>query len=167
MRLRGLLCRIEICNVRENRGENALRVWPIVGLKYPDQPFCGVGHDVAMNDLASQLVRVNMVPDLGDDDGAVHVADRCQNVWGHHREAFYIEVEQLAGWNRAAVTLGRGNRTDEGAELAVAPMISAGEMRALAVEDRTARIYHHAVGSGMKCENFTSHKNGFLKQRSE
>ncbi len=135
MRLCGPLLPIEICNIREDGGEDALRDWPIGGLKYPDQPFCGVGHDVAMNDLAPQPVRANVVPDLGDDDGAVHGADRRPNIRRHHREGLHVEVEQFANGNRAAVALGLGNRTDEGAELAVAPMISAGEMRALAVED--------------------------------
>jgi len=140
---------------------------PIACLKHSYQPSCGVGHDVAMNDLTLLSVRADVVPDLRDDDGAVHGADRRANIVRHRRECLRVEFEQFASGNRAAVALGLVNRTDEGAELAVAPMISAGEMRALAVECGTACINHHAVGSGMKRENFTSHMNLFLKLWSE
>ena len=135
MRLCGPLLPIEICNIREYGGEDALRDWPIGGLKYPDQPFCGVGHDVAVNDLAPKPARADVVPDLGDDDGAVYSADRGSNVSRHFCEGLHVEFEQLANGKRATVALGLGNRAYEGAELAGAPMISAGEMRALAVED--------------------------------
>ena len=139
----------------------------IGGLKYPDQPFCGVGHDVAMNDRAPKPVRANVVPDLGDDDGAVHGADRGSNISRHHCEGRHVELEQFANGNRAPVALGLGDRTDEGAELAGAPMISAGKMRALAVEDWTACIDHHAVGSGVKRENFASHNNDEVPETVE
>jgi hypothetical protein len=51
------------------------------------------------------------------------------------REGLHVEFEQFANGNHAAVALGLGDWTDEGAELAAAPVISAGEMRALVVED--------------------------------
>ena len=87
-----------------------------------------------MNDLAFQFVKANVVPDLGNDDRAVHGADRRHNIWRHHREGLHVEFEQFAGGNHATVALGFGNRADERAELAVAPVISASEMRALTVE---------------------------------
>ena len=135
MRLCGLLRRVEIGNIRKDVGEDALRDWSIGYLKYTDRPFCGVGHDIAVNDLAPQPVRAHVVPDFGDDDGAVHGADRRQDRSGHHRKGLHVELEQFANGNRAAVALGLGDWTDECAELAASPMISAGEMRALAVED--------------------------------
>src|SRR5208282_91486 len=127
--------RFDICNIREDGGENALRDWPIGGLKYPDQPFCGVGHDVAVNDFTTRPVRTDVVPDLGNNDGAAYSADRGSNASRHLCEDLHVELEQFANGNRAAVALGLGDRADEGAELAAAPMISAGEIRALAVED--------------------------------
>jgi hypothetical protein len=120
-----------------------------------------------VNDLTLLSVSADVVPDLGNDDRAVHGADRSYNIWRHRREGLHVEFEQFANRKRAAVALGLVNRTDEGAELAVAPMISAGEMRALAIESGTACINHHAVGSGLKRENFTSHMNLFLKLWSE
>jgi hypothetical protein len=68
----GPLRRIEIYNIREDNGENALRDWSIGGLKYPDQPFCGVGHDVAVNDFTTRPVRTDVVPNLGNNDGVVY-----------------------------------------------------------------------------------------------
>lgn len=128
--------------------------------KYPDQPFCGVGHDVAVNDLAPEPMRANTVLYLGDDDGAVHGANLRQNRREHRREGLHVETKQFSNGKRAAVALGLENRAGEGAELAAPSMISASEMRALAVEDWTASIYHHAAGSGMKRERFASHRNG-------
>ena len=74
-------------------------------LKYPDQPFCGVGHDVAMNDFAPLPVRANVVPDLGDDNRAVYSANRRPNIRRHRSEGIYVEFEQLANGNRAPVAL--------------------------------------------------------------
>ena len=87
-----------------------------------------------MNDFAPLPVRANVVPDLGDDNRAVYSANRRPNIRRHRSEGIYVEFEQLANGNRAPVALGFEHRTDEAAELAVTPMISAGEMRALAVE---------------------------------
>jgi len=106
VRLCGPSLPIEICNIRKDGGEDALRDGPCGCLKYPDEPFCGVGHDVAMNDLAPQPVRAEVVPDFGNDDGAVHGADRHANIVGHRRECIHVKFEQFASGNRAAAALG-------------------------------------------------------------